>query len=180
LLLTSNRGISPAGKNIMWKDIAGYIGQYKINENGEVLSLKSSKILKPWISGNGYYKVELSGKRFRLSIIVAETFITKPDKKCEVNHRDGNKLNNSVGNLEWVSHSDNMKHAFNNFLIDKKKNATAKRNPNKYRHTSFVKEKNKWRSFVKIDGVQKHLGYASTEIEAHKLYLKYYRKITVD
>lgn len=99
------------------KDIPGYEGLYSILETGEVLCLGQRKVWKKKVLTNrGYLSVDLfkDGKYTKHSIhrLIAITFIPNPDCLPEVNHKDGNKLNNSIDNLEWMSHSDNVKHAF--------------------------------------------------------------------
>lgn len=96
--------------------IKGYEG-YLINKQGEVLSLqrKTPKKIKPYIAGNGYYEVTLRKekgvyKRVGLHRLLAETFIENPDNKEVVNHIDGNILNYSLDNLEWVTQSENTLH----------------------------------------------------------------------
>jgi len=94
---------------------------YKIDENGNIYSKYLKSFLQPKLGDNGYYEVTLflDGKRHYKSVhrLVAETFIPNPENKLCVNHIDGNKLNNNVYNLEWVTHSENTKHAFANNLI---------------------------------------------------------------
>lgn len=99
----------------MWKDIKGYEGLYQVSDDGHVRRVKAHepKILK---NREGlYYTVSLSqnGKKKSFSIhrLVAEHFLDKPEGKAEVNHKDGNKLNNNVENLEWVSQKQNQDHA---------------------------------------------------------------------
>ena len=98
------------------KKIEGY-EYYWVSEEGFVLSMsdKGVRILKPDLRGQ-YYSVTLSRagrvKRFPIHRLVAEYYIPNPDKKPQVNHKDGNKLNNHVDNLEWVTQSENQLHAF--------------------------------------------------------------------
>ena len=100
------------------KDIKGYEGHYKINEEGEVFTVKHNRIkkLKPRISHDGYvwYNLCKEGKQktCRANRLVAETFIPNPDNKPTVNHIDGNKLKNSVSNLEWATRKEKMQHAY--------------------------------------------------------------------
>lgn len=106
------------------KEIEGYNGKYLISPNGDVYSTRrrgcNGQYLKPHLNSNGYLKVDLrKGKERTLKLIhrlVAEAFIPNPDNKPCVNHKDGNKHNNDVNNLEWCTYSENMKHAFRNEL----------------------------------------------------------------
>lgn len=111
----------------IYKDIPNYKGIYQISNLGNVKSLKRNyvnsngitytikeKLLKLTIS-NGYYSVTLNNKgkrRFTVHRLVAEMFIDNPENKAEVNHIDGNKLNNCYTNLEWATKSENTLHAY--------------------------------------------------------------------
>ncbi len=91
------------------------LGIYTIHSNGQVYSNKSKKFLKPIIE-NGYYRVGLSfngkSKTYKLHRLIAECFIEKVEGKTQVNHKDCNKLNNDVSNLEWCNNSENQLHAY--------------------------------------------------------------------
>ena len=95
---------------------------YQIDENGNVKNLLTNKILKGSIGEHGYryYRLSKDGskKMFYAHRLVAETFIPNPNNLPVVNHKDGNKQNNNINNLEWVSYSENAKHAHNNNLIN--------------------------------------------------------------
>lgn len=97
----------------MKKQILNY-ENYEIDENGNVYNVCSKKFLKGSIGENGYRYYRLSKnnhkKMFYAHRLVAEYFLLNPDNLPVVNHKDGNKLNNNVNNLEWVSYSDNTKH----------------------------------------------------------------------
>lgn len=94
----------------MWKTIEAHIG-YEISEYGEVRN-KRGKILKGQISKLGYQYYYLD-KKWRLAHrLVASIYLSAPLDKREVNHIDGNKLNNHYSNLEWVTHAENIQKSF--------------------------------------------------------------------
>ena len=102
--------------NEKWKDIEGYEGVYQISNKGRVVSFhKEPKMMKLYKNRNGYLTVLLckNGKveRFYISRLVAKAFIENPLNKKEVNHKNGDKLNNYDFNLEWNTHQENMSHA---------------------------------------------------------------------
>ena len=107
-----------------WKDIEGYEGIYQISSHGRVRSFKNGKIkiMKPRINDKGYNTACLrkDGKsKYKLvHRLVAEAFIPNNDGKPYVNHIDGNKLNNNINNLEWVTPSENTLHAISTGLLD--------------------------------------------------------------
>lgn len=100
----------------MWKTIIidNQETNYEINDIGEVRNKNTKRILKQQIQ-NGYCHCTLSvnkkPKRCRIHRLVAQTFIDNPNNKEYVNHKDGNRQNNNVENLEWVTPSENAQHA---------------------------------------------------------------------
>jgi hypothetical protein len=104
-----------------WKDIDGYEGKYQISNYARARNIQTGNILKT-VKGKTGYKVlsVYNGKHktFKLHRLIALAFIPNPDNKPCINHKDGDKLNNSIENLEWVTHSENNKHAFDNGLKD--------------------------------------------------------------
>ena len=114
---------------IVWKDIAGYEGIYHVSNAGEVRSKNrfvsvvsggsrycSGRMIKFKSNCDGYKIVSLSlqgkMKTHYIHRLVAIAFIQNLGNKPEVNHINGRKANNSVDNLEWVTHAENMAHAF--------------------------------------------------------------------
>ena len=95
----------------IWQDIIGYEGLYQVSNLGKVRN-KYMHILKPRPDKNGYLRVRLfKGKTVHFCSvhrIVANAFITNPNNHIEINHKDENKTNNSVENLEWCSRQHNM------------------------------------------------------------------------
>lgn len=106
----------------MWKQIVlqGIETNYEVSNMGEVKNTKTKKTLKGSIKANGYKEFQLSvnGERKYLMghRLVALMFIPNPDNKEQVNHINGDKLDNRVENLEWNSSSENNRHAWNNDL----------------------------------------------------------------
>lgn len=98
-----------------WRKVKGLEEFYEISSEGRIKSLLQNKIMHPYInSDTGYYYINLAkaGKKgFKIHRLVAEAFIPNPLNKTEVNHIDHNRLNNRVENLEWVTSSENTKHA---------------------------------------------------------------------
>jgi hypothetical protein len=100
--------------------IKGFEGLYEICEDGQVFSIVQTnsrriRALKPWGNGIGYLKVNLykDGKQHKRYVhrLVAEAFISNPENKPNVNHRDCNLRNNRADNLEWCTQSENILHA---------------------------------------------------------------------
>lgn len=119
----------------IWKDIEGFENLYQISNLGRVLSkgrninnaagihFRPDYIMKPIKDKHGYMTVKLKSKdKTRLAKVhrlVAAAFIPNPENKPQVNHIDGNKTNNVLSNLEWVTPSENLVHAYENELNKK-------------------------------------------------------------
>ena len=105
-----------------WRDIKNYEGHYQVSRSGQVRSLKRGvQIMRPAVSRTGYWQVNLyrdgKVKHFYVHRLVAEAFIGHIAEGMEVNHKDGDKSNNDVSNLEIVTAKQNILHAFRLGLI---------------------------------------------------------------
>ena len=98
-----------------WRTITD-ASNYEVSTNGQVRNRTTKKILKGRLSKNGYLQVSIkidATQKFcnrYIHRLVALHFIQNPNNKREVNHIDGNKENNTLSNLEWVTSSENQKH----------------------------------------------------------------------
>lgn len=114
--------------NVIWKrmiyhgkDLGDY---YLVSNTGEIKGVKTGKIRKKNINHEGYYFVCISlGSRTNKPLIkvhraVAETFLENTNNLPIINHKDGNKLNNDVNNLEFCTQQYNVQHAIENNLLD--------------------------------------------------------------
>ncbi len=119
-----------------WKSIIGYENEYLVSNNGDVFSLRSKKRLKPSINEKGYMRVCLQKRGMkswkRVNRLVAEAFIPNPDNLPMVNHKDEDKTNNFLENLEWCTAQ------YNNTYGNK-----AKRQANKIRGIAHSNEHKK-------------------------------------
>ena len=107
----------------IWKNVKGFENVYQISNFGNLKSFKkdkNGKILSQVNKKNGYFSVILTSKKkilhTRIHRLVALAFIPNPNNKPCVNHKDGNKQNNNVKNLEWCSYQENIQHAKENKL----------------------------------------------------------------
>ena len=90
---------------------------YEVNNLGDVRNKKTNRILKPQLNRtDGYYRVALNGKRYYVHRLVADAFFDEDHDKIDVNHIDGNRLNNKLSNLEWCTRKENIRHAYINGL----------------------------------------------------------------
>lgn len=149
-----------------WKDIIGYEGLYQISNLGRVKSLKYGKerILKPIKKKDGYLTVVLYngvGKKMYIHRLVAINFIPNANNLQEINHKDENKENNNLNNLEWTDHITNMQYGT---LVER--SAKARLN-----HPKLSKQVNQYsldgnfiRSFQSAYEIQRQLGFNQSHI----------------
>ena len=106
----------------IWKPVKDFEGLYEVSNLGKVKTLREDRLLKPiYNKQNGYRYVRLCNKCekfYYIHQLVAEMFCEKPttNLRLTVNHKNGRKLDNRANNLEWVTFSQNLKHAYDNNL----------------------------------------------------------------
>jgi hypothetical protein len=114
---------------------------YEISNFGYVKSKKTGKRLKVSYDKRGYERVGiyLNGKKKTITMhrLVAFNFIDNPQNKAQVNHIDGNKVNNTASNLEWVTCQENIVHANANGLFKEKNKAISEKMRNRLKGISF-------------------------------------------
>ena len=145
-----------------WRSIDGF-GNYEVSQIGRVRNATSERILKGMLSNSGYLQVSLykNGKRKVQYIhqLVAREWMLNPEGKRCVDHIDGNRTHNHFENLRWASSSENSRNM--------KKHTDGS---SVYKGVCYCNKSKKWKSRIRVDGKEKHLGYFTDEREAAKAY----------
>lgn len=123
LRITENLGFE------VWRDIPGYEGRYQASTYGRIRNKRNDRILSQHKSTKGYCIVSLGEKECKVHRLVAMAFIPNPSQKAQVNHKDENKENNNVSNLEWATNYENHEYGTRNQRVVSTmiKNGNAKR-----------------------------------------------------
>jgi hypothetical protein len=162
----------------IWKDIIGFEGHYQVSNLGRIKSLErilttkigrrltvKEKILKIFLSRQSYQLIclALNDEKFpkQVHTIVAEAFLIKKPNS-EVNHIDGNRLNNHVSNLEYVTHLENINHR-----------ERSNKNQERYGIT-LEKKKNLWLAQISINGKPKKIGRSKCKEKAYQRFYEAY------
>ena len=149
-------------ENQIWKDVPGYEGLYKVSDQGKVQSvcgIWGKHTINGFEHKSGYMKVALYKdgikKTFPLHRVVASAFLENPGNKEQVNHKDGNKKNNSVKNLEWCTQEENQRHAF---AIGLNRGRKGVENANHRAVIQYDKKMNKIADWEYMSKIQEKLG----------------------
>ena len=95
----------------MWK-IIPVDNNYEASNDGQIREINTGRIISQWLDKDGYLIATLSGKLYRVHRLIAMAFISNPNNLPVVNHKNFDKSDNHVANLEWVTYSENSKHSF--------------------------------------------------------------------
>lgn len=172
-VLTNGETIKINPMDEVWKNIPDYEGKYMVSNIGRVKSLprkfrKKEMILKSSINKYGYYVVSLYDKKINtiaIHLLMARAFLNhkKKGNKYVVDHKDDNKLNNVLENLQIVTAR---------FNVSKNRKSTSK-----YTGVSWNKRRKKWYCQIRINKKDFKLGYFDNELEASKAYQEKLKEI---
>ena len=140
-------------KNELWKPVKGYEGLYEVSSLGRVRNNKN-KILKQFQFQNGYYGITLHKNGVQKTLLVhrlvAETLLQNPDNLSYINHKNEDKTDNRVENLEWCTQKYNCNYGSHNLKLSK----SLKNRPfsndwkNKLRNASLRRERDGYGRFI--------------------------------
>ena len=145
-------------------DIVGYEGLYSVSKDSKVYSWKTKKYLKPQLQNNGYVTVGLyldkKPKVIPVHRIVAQTFLPNPLNLRTVNHKDFDKTNNDVSNLEWMTHQENSLHSTIRGVVNGENNGNSKLTK---QQVIEIRQKYKFRKYTYLD-LSKEYGVLKTYV----------------
>jgi hypothetical protein len=140
---------------------------YEVSNVGEIRNKNTKKVLRPYISNKGYYMISLSDKgkshSYTIHKLVMEQFCRCAMAGEVINHIDGNKLNNNIQNLEYVTQKENMLHAWaNNLCENVRKSIISREHPSKIKTSRAVTQidlqGNEINTFVAIRDAERETG----------------------
>ena len=155
----------------IWKDVVGFEEKYQISNYGRLKNKEKNTIYKLTNQYGDYFSVVLTYKDKKRSVrihrLVAEAFIPNPENKPEVNHKDLNKQNNKVDNLEWCTFSENTRHAMLNgvnLMCGFNRHNKTKFNKKYGKIYQFDKNKNKINEFDSLKDANEITGVCTRNI----------------
>lgn len=177
-ILESFIGDNPVLNTEIWEKIIDY--PYEISNHGNIrrnpdapYKHKNKEYVKPYINNKGYSCVHFykNSKMYSFLIhrLIAIAFIPNTNNLPDINHIDGNKLNNDVSNLEWCTHQQNMQHAWDNNLHSNRHACASvkrKRSTSKYIGVSWSEQRKRWCVYVGFNGKHYSAGRFINEIDA--------------
>lgn len=93
-----------------WRKILN--DQYEVSDDGRIRNAKTKREIKQFVGKDGYLRTQVAGKTRLTHRLIGSAFLPKDPERDFINHKDGNKQNNNVSNLEWVTRSENEHHAY--------------------------------------------------------------------
>ena len=146
-----------------WRPIQGTKGFIEISNKGRVRSLLRGEphILKTQTDNKGYHRIRVTIERdkrsYKVHREVAKAFIANPLNLPQVNHRDGNKNNNNINNLEWVTNQENARHAIENGLWDSVFEGARKANERKKKPVVGISPSGQYMRFESVGEAERYL-----------------------
>jgi hypothetical protein len=150
--------------NETWKEVPEYEGLYLVSDLGNVKSIKNNILLSKHLGKQGYYSVCLCKNNRKRTLplhrLVVKAFLKNPEHKPFVNHKNLDKIDNRLDNLEWCTQRENMSHFHK---------STGKKS-SKFTGVYYCKHHKSWKSEISQDNTCHFLGSFKTEIDAHLMY----------
>ena len=163
--------------NEIWKYVSGFDGLYQVSNLGNIKSMprngtsNKERILKKRKDKDGYELITLCKNNktttHKVHRLVASCFINNDNNYPDIDHIDGIRANNSADNLRWCTRRQNM--------IWSREKCTTK--TSKYVGVSYIKSRNRWSAYIKVNNKAKTIGWFDNEEDARQAYLKEYNKL---
>lgn len=122
---------------MVWVDISP---KYEASEDGHIRNKKTGRVLHEFVGNDGYLRTQFDGKTRTVHRVIASAFVPADVGKDFVNHKDGDKKNNRADNLEWVTRSENMFHAYAHRLKNPPKGESNGRSKLSSEDVLFIKQ----------------------------------------
>jgi len=162
--------------NETWKPVKGFEKFYEVSNKGNIRNAKG-KIMKTHTNNRGYVMIDFTVNKVRtkklVHRVVMETFVANVNNLPEVNHKDENKSNNYLTNLEWCTRSHNKQHSMKSGTYNKiytQKNSLGKKHlpkaKSKYHNVGWDKSRSKWTATIRHNGKNLERKRFDTEKEA--------------
>lgn len=152
----------------IWKDVPDTNGRYEASTLGRIRFKDSGRFVSYSNSTSHYDKCAINRKSIKVHRIIAKTFLPPIEGKNEVNHKDFNRKNNRVDNLEWTSRRENHTHVAIN-------------NPNRTsKYVGVIKNKNKYMAMISVNNKKIQLGRFDNELDARDAYLNYLKEHNIE